>query len=406
MIYYKAVWAFLPFGFERKNGMIVLGIDPGYAIVGYGVVEMKNNRYRTLEHGAVTTKAGTDFNRRLEIIYDGIAQVLAQYHPDAVSVEKLYFSNNKTTGIGVAEARGVILLAAQKARVPVFEYTPVQVKLARYGIWQGLKAAGDGNDPPPFVPARGAEAGRHGGRARHCHLPLPCLRHGAAAVFEVTPSIWTESTEGIERTKAMFYSLTGKLVHMEPGVVAIECGGVAFKCFTSMNTQKNMPRIGETATVYTHLNVREDALDLYGFSTKSELNCYKMLTTISGVGPKAALSILSEMTPEGVAMAAASGDSKKFTKASGVGPKLAQRIVLELKDRVKKMGFTGGTLELTGTDDAGIVSASQNAEQAVQALIVLGYTQSEAAQAVAKLDGSLSTEELIRGALKSMASRF
>lgn len=220
------------------------------------------------------------------------------------------------------------------------------------------------------------------------------------------PSIWTESTEGIERTKAMFYSLTGKLVHMEPGVVAIECGGVAFKCFTSMNTQKNMPRIGETATVYTHLNVREDALDLYGFSTKSELNCYKMLTTISGVGPKAALSILSEMTPEGVAMAAASGDSKKFTKASGVGPKLAQRIVLELKDRVKKMGFTGGTLELTGTDDAGIVSASQNAEQAVQALIVLGYTQSEAAQAVAKLDGSLSTEELIRGALKSMARRF
>lgn len=204
----------------------------------------------------------------------------------------------------------------------------------------------------------------------------------------------------------MFYSLTGKLVHMEPSVVAIECGGVAFKCFTSMNTQKNMPRIGETATVYTHLNVREDALDLYGFSTKSELNCYKMLTTISGVGPKAALSILSEMTPEGVAMAAASGDSKKFTKASGVGPKLAQRIVLELKDRVKKMGFTGGTLELTGTDDAGIVSASQNAEQAVQALIVLGYTQSEAAQAVAKLDGSLSTEELIRGALKSMASRF
>ena len=204
----------------------------------------------------------------------------------------------------------------------------------------------------------------------------------------------------------MFYSLTGKLVHMEPGVVAIECGGVAFKCFTSMNTQKNMPRIGETATVYTHLNVREDALDLYGFSTKNELNCYKMLTTISGVGPKAALSILSEMTPEGVAMAAASGDSKKFTKASGVGPKLAQRIVLELKDRVKKMGFTGGTLELTGTDDAGIVSASQNAEQAVQALIVLGYTQSEAAQAVAKLDGSLTTEELIRGALKSMASRF
>lgn len=203
----------------------------------------------------------------------------------------------------------------------------------------------------------------------------------------------------------MFYSLTGRLVHMEPGMLAVECGGVAFKCSTSMHTQKNMPRIGETATVYTHLNVREDALDLFGFSSKNELNCFKLLTGISGVGPKVALAILSEMTPEGVAMAAASGDSKSFTRANGVGPKLAQRIVLELKDKVKKMAVSGGEMQLSGAD-AGVVSASKNAEQAVQALAVLGYTQSEAAQAVAKLDSSLPTEELIRLALKGMASRF
>lgn len=202
----------------------------------------------------------------------------------------------------------------------------------------------------------------------------------------------------------MFYSLTGRLVHMEPGMLAVECGGVAFKCFTSMHTQKNMPRIGEVTTVYTHLNVREDALDLFGFASKSELNCFKMLTGISGVGPKVALAILSEMTPEGVAMAAASGDSKSFTRANGVGPKLAQRIVLELKDKVKKMAVSGGELSLAA--DIGVVSASKNAEQAVQALAVLGYTQSEAAQAVAKLDSSLPTEELIRLALKGMAARF
>lgn len=203
----------------------------------------------------------------------------------------------------------------------------------------------------------------------------------------------------------MFYSLTGKLVHMEPGIVVIECGGVAFKCATSMHTQRNMPRIGETATVYTHLNVREDALDLFGFSAQNELNCFKMLTGISGVGPKVALAILSELSPEGVAMAAASGDNKRFTRANGVGPKLAQRIVLELKDKVKKMAVADGGLPLSSTD-AGVVSASQNAEQAVQALIVLGYTQSEAAQAVARLDASLSTEELIRLALKGMSTRF
>lgn len=203
----------------------------------------------------------------------------------------------------------------------------------------------------------------------------------------------------------MFYSLTGKLVHMEPGMVAVECGGVAFRCAASMQTLKNMPRIGETVTVYTHLNVREDALDLFGFATKNEMNCFRMLTGISGVGPKVALAILSEMTPEAVAMCAASGDSKSFTRANGVGPKLAQRIVLELKDKVKKMAVSGGEMPLGG-GDTGVVSASQNAEQAVQALCVLGYSQSEAAQAVAKLDSALPTEELIRLALRGMASRF
>lgn len=203
----------------------------------------------------------------------------------------------------------------------------------------------------------------------------------------------------------MFYSLTGKLVHMEPSVAMIECGGVAFKCLTSMHTQRSLPRIGETATLYTHLNVREDALDLFGFSSKNELNCFKMLTGISGVGPKVALAILSELSPEGVAVAAASGDSKSFTRASGVGPKLGQRIVLELKDKVKKMAGTSGDLQLTPAE-AGVISASKNAEQAVQALIVLGYTQSEASQAVARLDSALATEELIRLALKGMSARF
>ena len=199
----------------------------------------------------------------------------------------------------------------------------------------------------------------------------------------------------------MFYSLTGKLVHMEPGVVAIECGGVAFKCFTSMNTQKNMPRIGETATVYTHLNVREDALDLYGFSTKSELNCYKMLTTISGVGPKAALSILSEMTPEGVAMAAASGDSKKFTKASGVGPKLAQRIVLELKDKISKEPLP----QPDGSNEPVSRTAQGSVAEALSALLVLGYTQGEVTPILATLDDQLPAAELIKQTLRTIGNR-
>ncbi|NLG92524.1 MAG: crossover junction endodeoxyribonuclease RuvC [Clostridiales bacterium] len=119
--------------------MVILGIDPGYAIVGYGVIRAQRGRYQPLEHGAVVTKAGEDFNRRLEVIYDSLTKVMNQWKPDAAAIEKLYFQNNQKTAIGVAEARGVILLAAQKAGIEVFEYTPLQVKMAVTGYGQALK---------------------------------------------------------------------------------------------------------------------------------------------------------------------------------------------------------------------------------------------------------------------------
>ncbi|HCR44751.1 MAG TPA: crossover junction endodeoxyribonuclease RuvC [Ruminococcaceae bacterium] len=119
--------------------MVICGIDPGYAIVGYGVVDAKNGRFRPLEHGAIVTEAGADFGRRLERIYDALSSVLEKWKPEAVSVEKLYFQNNQKTAIGVAEARGVILLAAMKSGAQIFEYTPLQVKKAVTGYGQAHK---------------------------------------------------------------------------------------------------------------------------------------------------------------------------------------------------------------------------------------------------------------------------
>jgi crossover junction endodeoxyribonuclease RuvC len=119
--------------------MVILGIDPGYAIVGYGAVKAENGRFQPLEHGALVTKAGEEFSRRLERIFDGLTEVLEHWKPDAVSIEKLYFQNNQKTAIGVAEARGVILLAARKAGTQVFEYTPLQVKLSVTGYGQARK---------------------------------------------------------------------------------------------------------------------------------------------------------------------------------------------------------------------------------------------------------------------------
>ena len=202
----------------------------------------------------------------------------------------------------------------------------------------------------------------------------------------------------------MIYSVSGTLVHLEPGVAVVECGGVGFKCLTSMNTQRKLPNIGGQVKLYTKLNVREDAMDLFGFATLAERSCFTMLTGVSGVGPRVGLAILSELAPEQVALAVASGDSKALTRASGVGAKLAQRIALELKDKVKKMGVVteGGA----PVSPAGVMSAAGNAANAVSALAVLGYTPSEAASVVAKFDSSLPTEELIRLSLREMGSKL
>ena len=203
----------------------------------------------------------------------------------------------------------------------------------------------------------------------------------------------------------MIYSVTGTLIHIEPGVAVVECGGVGFKCLTSMGTLRRLPSIGGQVKLYTKLNVREDAMDLFGFATTSELNCFNMLTSVSGVGPRVGLAILSELDPEKVALAVASGDSKALTRASGVGAKLAQRITLELKDTVKKMGVSG-EIGAALAEPGGVASAAGNAANAVSALAVLGYTPSEAAAVVAKFDSSLPTEELIRLSLREMGSRM
>lgn len=119
--------------------MIILGIDPGYAIVGYGVVRYENSRYTTLDYGAVTTQAKTPFTTRLEQIYDGVFEIMSRWKPNALSLEKLYFNTNTTTAIDVAQARGVILLAATKCGIPVFEYTPLQVKQSVVGYGRAEK---------------------------------------------------------------------------------------------------------------------------------------------------------------------------------------------------------------------------------------------------------------------------
>ncbi len=198
----------------------------------------------------------------------------------------------------------------------------------------------------------------------------------------------------------MLYSVRGTLVHLEPRMAVVECSGVGFRCQITMNTARQLPALGAEALLYTILNVREDAMELFGFADQSELRCFQQLTAVSGVGPKAAIAILSELSPDRIAIAVAGGDYKSLTRAQGVGPKLAQRIVLELKDKVGAMPSTDG-----GGMPEGVVSAAGNAAEAVNALTVLGFSAGEASAAVGRLDSGLPVNELVRLALKSLAAR-
>ena len=198
----------------------------------------------------------------------------------------------------------------------------------------------------------------------------------------------------------MFYYLNGVVAEMEANLAVIDCGGVGYACATTNYTLSQLKK-GERAKLYTYMNVREDAVDLFGFSSQSELHSFKLLLGVSGVGPKAALAILSTNTPANLAMAVVMGDEKALTAAPGIGQKIAQRIILELKDKLAKeqASFgpdTGGSVPLT-------VLPNDKAKEAGAALAVLGYSGSEVAAALKGIDiDTLPLEEIIRQALKRM----
>lgn len=201
----------------------------------------------------------------------------------------------------------------------------------------------------------------------------------------------------------MIYSLRGTLIHIEPSFVVIECGGVGYKCFTTMSTQRLLPKLNSEAMLYTHLNIREDAAELFGFASTSELSCFRLLTSVSKVGPKVAVSILSELSPEQLAICIASSDSKAITRANGVGLKLAQRIILELKDKLKAFETTASDTPISSGNDSAVTFG--NTQKAVEALAVLGYDSGEVMPILSELDSSLSVEDLIAAVLRKMAAR-
>lgn len=197
----------------------------------------------------------------------------------------------------------------------------------------------------------------------------------------------------------MIYSVKGTLIHIEAGFAVVECAGIGYKVQTTLTTQREL-KLNSTVTLFTYMNVREDAVELFGFYSKEELSTFKLLISISGVGPKVALAILSELSSQQIALSVAAGDYKTLTRASGVGPKLAQRIVLELKDKIKGLSVDSDS---TVVSKGSVIADTGNIPKAVAALAVLGFSAADVTPILSRLDPSLSVEQLINATLRQMS---
>lgn len=213
----------------------------------------------------------------------------------------------------------------------------------------------------------------------------------------------------------MIYTLRGQIIEADivSSAVVIECGGVGYRLTVTTNTMSSLPTpvfgpdgesaIGESVRVYTYMSVREDAVELFGFSAKDELDMFKLLISVSGVGPKAAMAMLSLMTPKHFALTIASEDTKAISRAPGVGAKTAARVVLELKDKIAKLYPVLSPSDADEVTREGVASVSKgNVKDASDALSVLGYSRSEIAAAMRNIDTSQPVEDIIREALAAL----
>ena len=206
----------------------------------------------------------------------------------------------------------------------------------------------------------------------------------------------------------MFYYISGKLAHLDPTFAVVDAGGVGYKLTISGSTYAAMPHhltVSEPPTVklYSYMAVREDGVELFGFASEEELSSFKLLITVSGVGPKAALSILTQLTPQKLAIAICTEDKKAIAKANGIGPKTAARIVLELKDKLKQQTVFDGDEAISLDEATDLGGSSGKRKDAEDALAVLGYSRSEASSVLRTIDTqSLELDEIIRQALKKL----
>ncbi len=368
----------------------ILGIDPGLRVTGFGVIDKTGQKLAYVTSGCIRTPLAGSLPERLAVILDSLGEVIAAHRPGQVALEKVFVNVNPESTLALGQARGTAICAAVSARLPVAEYTALQVKQAVVGNGHREEGAGAGNGEAP-APSRGrAERGR---RRRAGVRDLPRARRAGTGRDRHRRLPGAARAARRAGDRAMIGRIQGVLLEKNPPQIIVDCQGVGYEVEVPMSTFYNLPATGERVALLTHLLVREDAHLLYGFGTEGERRAFRQLLKISGVGARTSLAVLSGLSVAELAEAVTLQESGRLTRIPGIGKKTAERLLLELKD---KLG-----VELTTT-----VAASRPApatSDILRALLALGYSEKEAAAAVRQLPEGLSVSDGIRQALKSLS---
>ena len=403
--------------------MKVLGIDPGTAALGYGIVERTGGRLREVDHGCLTTSPDLSLPERLLAIHALVDELLALHEPDLMGVERLFFSRNVQTALGVGQARGVVLLAAAQHGTPVREATPNEVKsaIAGYGaadkeqvqrmvqLVLGMSELPRPDDAADALAIATWVANTDRGRAMATAAVLdraavaPITRGETGYERAVREALAAERAAKRERVKrsavadAVIASVEGVVGAVAADSLVIEVGGIGYRVFAAPAVLASA-QPGGRLKLHTYHLVREDQQALYGFRSTEELGFFTLLLTVNGVGPKVALAIVGSRPTPDLQLAIMAQDQAVLVAIPGIGKKLAERIIFELKEKVTAAGVS-----VAGPSVAG-GAASEG--EIVAALQALGYSLAEAREAsraaLADVGVESTLEERVKAALRSL----
>ena len=412
---------------------IILGIDPGSRVTGYGVIRQTGRQLEYLGSGAIRTQV-EDLPTRLKRIYAGVTEIITQFQPDMFAIEQVFMAKNADSALKLGQARGTAIVAAVNHNLPVFEYAARLIKQTVVGIGSADKVQVQDmvtrilklSDKPQADAADAlAIAITHAHSIQHSFYVADAAGQNETKE-KMTALLRTRYSRGRFRLKiyldiyqVLFYAtrnflqitriamighLTGILMEKQPPEILLDVQGVGYELLLPMTSFYHLPEVGKQTSLFTHLVVREDAHLLFGFAQKTDRTLFRELIKTNGVGPKLALAILSAMSVDEFAYAIEREELSKLVKIPGVGKKTAERLLVELKGKFKGVKNNDFFMQADHLPSFTMetVATTEPSNEAVAALIALGYKPIDAEKMVKKVSKpELSSEQLIREALKA-----